>query len=180
MEHFSGLPQGKTALLRVELLGLQIDVECVEGKVVDVTIGAQQKHPSMVGRLRQKITHALVYLARVCDARHKFGPVRVLEAVVSPQMAHDNLPNGREAYVAFIQRLASKDALGQTHYQTLLLKEGVIHGTERALARFGINKGGGVGADDAGQGHASKVTRSQMGASAPKLMVFPSTKGVNP
>jgi len=136
----------QTALLRLHVAGLQIDVKCSKGLVVDLAVSAQEQDGTLIGRIRQHLANALRRAAGACHAGQDYGTVRVTEVVVAGHCLDD--AQTRRAGLHIFQRIASRKTNGQTHYQTLAVHEGVVDGIDDMLAGFGINGCRGHGADD--------------------------------
>lgn len=115
----SGQHKSLTQLIR----GLQIDAQSLEGGVVNLTARAHQQHHGMLGRLRQHLANALYRAADACHPGQHNGPLWVVEPVVGHAAAQHPVANRADAGVRYIW--PRHDALGQAHYNSLLVHEGV-------------------------------------------------------
>jgi hypothetical protein len=136
-----GLP-----LLRMQVRGLEIDMQCRKGGVVDLIVRADDQEAGLVRRFAQKVAGALY---RVGDALHSREydrrGVRVVELMVLQQLIGDLQAGGRQPQI--IERGATDLANGDTHYDTAVVYEGVKHHQSDFVTEFNIEDRANVSTD---------------------------------
>lgn len=113
----------RAASMTLRVRGLQIDAECVEGRVIHLAVRAHEQHKGVLGRLRQHLAHALFRAADACHPGQNNGPLWVVEPVVGSTPLQHPMPDRTEGHIRYVWPL--HDALGQAHYNSLFVHEGV-------------------------------------------------------
>jgi hypothetical protein len=140
-QHTPAAGSGGTSSLTLLIRGLRIDAQSVEGGVIHLAVRAHQKHQSVFGRLRQHIANALFRAADACHPGQNNGPLWVVHPVVSNATVEHELANGTDPGVRYVWPLHAP--LGQAHYNSLLLHEGVKrHQDGRAVSDRFLRRSG--------------------------------------
>ena len=127
--------------------GLEINAQSLEGGVVHLAVRADQKHKSVLGRLRQHLANALFRAADACHPSQHNGPLWLVERPVGSTPLEHQLTGRAEEGVRHIWPL--HDAFGQAHYNSLFIHEGVKrHQDGRAVSERFLRRCGQKSADD--------------------------------
>lgn len=131
-------PQRSVSLL---VRGLRIEAEGFQGGVVNLAVRADQQHKGVLGHLRQHLANALFRAADVCHPSQNNGPLWVIERMVGGTPLEHHLTGRAEDGVRHIWPL--HDALGQAHYNSLVVREGVKrHQDSRVVSERFLRRGG--------------------------------------
>lgn len=114
---------GQPASLALLVRGLRIDAQSVEGGVVNLAVRANEQHKGVFGRLRQHLANALFRAADACHPGQDNGPLWVVSSVVVGAAADNHLADLADDRVRYVW--PRHYALGEAHYQPLLIHEGV-------------------------------------------------------
>ena len=155
----------------IHIRGLKIHAKCGKGGVVNLVVGANQKHAGMLGRLRQHLANALFCAADLCNPGNHNSPIRVVRVGMPSDSVNDGLTHCGNTDALEVRPLHLSN--GDTYYNALLIHESVKRhqksGWFAVLSRRWWKKG----ADDSCRQDLSPLVLSDALANVTKVIVIP-------
>lgn len=119
--------------LTAHLRGRVVQAKCGKSGVIHLVIGAEQKHSSPFGRLRQHVSNALFRAGDLCNPSQHNGFARVVRSVVPGERINDVPAGLTDLCTPEIRPLYL--AGGDAYYNAFLVHEGVKHHNEGWLVK---------------------------------------------
>lgn len=114
---------GQPASLALLVRGLRIEAQSIQHGVIHLAVCANEHHKGFLGNLRQHLANALFRAADACHPGQNHGPLWVVQPVVGSTPLQDQVSGRADGGIRYVWPL--HDTLGQAHYNSLFVHEGV-------------------------------------------------------
>ena len=160
----------------IHVRGLKIHAKRGNGGVVNLVVGADQKHTGVLWRLRQHLANALFRAGDLCHPSNHHGPVRVVRVGMPSDSINDGLSHCGDTNALEVRPLHLSN--GDAYYNAFLVHEGVKrHQKHRWFAIFS-GRWGQKGADDSCGQLLSPVSLSEGQMNVTKVTVIPDSDSI--
>lgn len=139
-------PSPIKTLLRARVRGLVIDAKVRRDRVVDLRVSAEEKHSSLVGRIRQHLANALFRCADALHPSQDKRAFRVVELVMGSQPANDLVADRGALHI--VKGWSLNSANRDPEHEVFLAYEGVENEKLGPPSDVLVVSGGKEGADD--------------------------------
>lgn len=160
----------------IHVRGLKIHAQCGKGGVVNLVVGADQKHAGMLGRLRQHLANALFSAGDLCHPSNHHGPVRVVRLGMGTSTVNDALANGADTDSVEVLPLNLPN--GDSYYNALLLHESVKRHHNCRWLSILTRRWWKKGTDDSCSQLLSPVSLSEGQMNVTKVTVIPDSDSI--